>query len=239
MVLPVKRLPHWDSRSPHTESSGIETHQDFSASSPPSIDQTLSLIFPSYTLLSFLRIALQSYTRSASHSWRCHKNHLLHERSTNMSLEDMVGETLQGDDHEYRIQSLQIRDDYLDVYLVTRADNADERYEAQAFAQDLPRENEGLCQARRRRMKRIFRSKNFESEIEHGGKRFLISRVQRNEREWRDLREQVGGRDADPWASWERSMSISGSVSSEDGERRKPDDFRASTKKSSRRGISV
>lgn len=156
-----------------------------------------------------------------------------------MNLEDMVGETLQGDDHEYHIQSLQIRDDYLDVYLVTRADNQDEHYEAQAFARDVPRENEGLCQARRRRMKRIFRSKNFESEIEHGGRRFLISRVQRNDREWRDLRDQVGGgnaRDSDSWTQWEGSMSGSMS-SSEDG--RKGSEFRALTKKSSRRGFSV
>lgn len=162
-------------------------------------------------------------------------------RFLNMNLEDMVGETLQGDDHEYRIKSLQIRDDYLDVYLVTRADNQDEHYEAQAFARDVPRENEGLCQARRRRMKRIFRSKNFESEIEHGGRRFLISRVQRNEREWRDLREQVGGggcaRDSDSWTQWEGSMS--GSMSSEDGGERRKGEFRTLTKKSSRRGFSV
>lgn len=142
-----------------------------------------------------------------------------------MNIEDMVGATLHGDDHEYLIQSLQIRDDYLDVYLVTRADNQDEHYEAQAFARDLPRENEGLCQARRRRMKRIFRSKNFEREIEHGGRRFLISRVQRNEREWRDLREQVGGRDADSWAQWEDGQSKG--------------EFRPLTKKSSRQGLSV
>ncbi|CAM1506105.1 Fc.00g057460.m01.CDS01 [Cosmosporella sp. VM-42] len=119
-----------------------------------------------------------------------------------MHIENMVGDTLRGD-HEYRIQSLQIRDDYLDVYLVTRADRPNNSniktssepyyYEAQAFACDLPRENEGLCQARRRRMKRIFRSKNFEQEIAHGGRRFLISRVQRNGKEWRDLREQIGG----------------------------------------------
>lgn len=110
-----------------------------------------------------------------------------------MTLETMVGATLHSQDHEYHIQSLQIRDAYLDVYLVKRGDSADAGHEAQAFATDLPRENEGLCQARRRRMKRIFRSKNFEQEIEVDGRRVLISRVQRNGKEWRDLREQVGG----------------------------------------------
>ena len=146
-----------------------------------------------------------------------------------MNIEDMVGATLHGD-HEYRIQSHKIRDDYLDVYLVTRADssNTDERnksrsepyyYEAQAFARDLPRENEGLCQARRRRMKRIFRSKNFEQEIEHEGRRFLISRVQRNGKEWRDLREQVGGsRGALEACWWENAQPLSEGEGDGDGE---------------------
>lgn len=270
--LPVNHLPHWDSPSPQYRviwRKCIETQEDLSAlecgpksardsRAEPHPFLTLARVFPplhSYNCALQLSVA---YTHSASHPWLCHEiipstnalRSLPRTRSLffllNMNLEDMVGETLQGDDHEYHIQSLQIRDDYLDVYLVTRADNQDEHYEAQAFARDVPRENEGLCQARRRRMKRIFRSKNFESEIEHGGRRFLISRVQRNDREWRDLRDQVGGgggsvrdEEGSSWTQWEGSMSGSMSSSEDGRERRKGSEFRTLTKKSSRRGFSV
>ncbi|KAF7559337.1 hypothetical protein G7046_g4816 [Stylonectria norvegica] len=100
----------------------------------------------------------------------------------------MVGLTLHGAP-DYHVQSLEVRDTDLEVYVVT--DARGDRYEAQAFACELPRQHEGLYQARRRRIKRIFRSKNFEQEIEQAGRRFLISRVQRNVKEWRDLQNQV------------------------------------------------
>ncbi|KAK2732299.1 hypothetical protein CKAH01_02245 [Colletotrichum kahawae] len=58
----------------------------------------------------------------------------------------------------------------------------------------MPREREGFLQARRRRMKRIYRSDNFEGEFEHKGRIFLVSKVQRNQKEWTDLEAQVGGR---------------------------------------------
>ncbi|WYZ41435.1 hypothetical protein EsH8_V_000330 [Colletotrichum jinshuiense] len=93
----------------------------------------------------------------------------------------------------YQIQSHKLSDDYLDVYVVT--DTAGAQFEAQAFTPiaEMPREREGLCQARRRRMKRICRSPNFEGELEHNGRRFLLSRVQRSDKEWVNLQAQVGG----------------------------------------------
>ncbi|KAF4898385.1 hypothetical protein CGCF415_v010829 [Colletotrichum fructicola] len=94
---------------------------------------------------------------------------------------------------EYQIKSHQLSDDFLDVYIVTDANGA--QYEAQVFfpISEIPREREGLCQARRRRMKRIYRSSNFETEFEHNGRTVLVSRVQRNNKEWMDLQSQVGG----------------------------------------------
>ncbi|WYZ42211.1 hypothetical protein EsH8_V_001106 [Colletotrichum jinshuiense] len=101
-------------------------------------------------------------------------------------------ETFVGGD--YQIQSHKVSDDYLDVYVVT--DTAGARFEAQAFAPaaEMPRERDGLCKARRRRMKRICCSSNFAGEFEHDGRRFLVSKVQRNDKEWMDLQAQVGGR---------------------------------------------
>ncbi|KAH9243993.1 hypothetical protein K456DRAFT_1756748 [Colletotrichum gloeosporioides 23] len=58
----------------------------------------------------------------------------------------------------------------------------------------MPRGGEGLRNARRRRIKRIPRSSNFAGEFEHGGRRFLVSDVRRNDKEWADLQAQAGGR---------------------------------------------
>ncbi|KAK1840498.1 hypothetical protein CCHR01_16875 [Colletotrichum chrysophilum] len=58
----------------------------------------------------------------------------------------------------------------------------------------MPREREGLRNARRRRMKRIARSSNFAGEFEHGGRRFFVSDVRRNDKEWADLQAQTVGR---------------------------------------------
>ncbi|KAK1961065.1 hypothetical protein LY78DRAFT_589489 [Colletotrichum sublineola] len=88
---------------------------------------------------------------------------------------------------KYEIKSHKISDDYLDVYVV--ADERGTYFEAQAFTPvaEMPRELEGLRQARRRRMRRICGSPNFADEFEHDGRRFLVSRVQRNGKEWEDL----------------------------------------------------
>ncbi|KAF4875751.1 hypothetical protein CGCSCA1_v005145 [Colletotrichum siamense] len=92
---------------------------------------------------------------------------------------------------EYQIKSHQVSDDFLDVYVVT--DGNGTQFEAQVFApiSRIPREREGLYQARRRRMKRIHRSSNFEAEFEHNGQIVLVSRVQRNHKEWLDLQSRA------------------------------------------------
>ncbi|KAF3805341.1 hypothetical protein GCG54_00006284, partial [Colletotrichum gloeosporioides] len=96
--------------------------------------------------------------------------------------------------NKYRIQSRKITDDCLDVYIVTDIDGR--YFEAQAFSPvaEMPREREGLRNARRRRMKRIARSSNFAGELKHGGRHFLVSDVRRNDKEWADLQAQTGGR---------------------------------------------
>ncbi|KAK2016664.1 hypothetical protein LZ32DRAFT_65821 [Colletotrichum eremochloae] len=101
--------------------------------------------------------------------------------------EDLIGD-------KYRIQSRKVTDDCLDVYVVTDEDGR--YFEAQAFSPitALPETREGFRNARRRRMKRICRSNNFAGEFEHGGRRFLVSNVRRNEKEWADLQAQAGGR---------------------------------------------
>ncbi|KAK1983323.1 hypothetical protein LZ30DRAFT_7403 [Colletotrichum cereale] len=95
---------------------------------------------------------------------------------------------------KYEIKSHKVSDDYLDVYVVADAHGA--CYEAQAFAPvtEMPREREGLRQARRRRMRRICGSPNFADEFEHGGRRFLVSRVQRSVKEWGNLQRLSRGR---------------------------------------------
>ncbi|KAK1993953.1 hypothetical protein LX36DRAFT_585299 [Colletotrichum falcatum] len=93
---------------------------------------------------------------------------------------ELVGE-------KYEIQSHKVSDEYLDVYVVADARGA--LYEAQAFAPvaEMPRDREGLRRARRRRMRRICGSPNFADEFEHGGRRFLVSTVQRSGKEWAEL----------------------------------------------------
>ncbi|KAF4931516.1 hypothetical protein CGCVW01_v000460 [Colletotrichum viniferum] len=93
---------------------------------------------------------------------------------------------------EYQIKSHQVSDDFLDVYVVTNRNGT--QFEAQVFTpiSKIPREKEGLYQARRRRMKRIHRSSNFAAEFEHNGQIVLLSRVQRNHKEWLDLQSQAG-----------------------------------------------
>lgn len=96
--------------------------------------------------------------------------------------------------NKYRVQSRKIANDCLDVYIVIDIDG--KYFEAQAFSPiaEMPRGREGLRNARRRRMKRIARSSNFAGEFEHGERRFLVSDVRRNGKEWADLQAQAGGR---------------------------------------------
>lgn len=82
---------------------------------------------------------------------------------------------------EFLIQELKIRDDELDVYIVKDLVSG-KQFEAQAFSVSC-REGQ-LLRARIRRMKRIFRSPNYRKKIPHGGKKFLISQVERTKAEW-------------------------------------------------------
>ncbi|KAK2046775.1 hypothetical protein LZ31DRAFT_629665 [Colletotrichum somersetense] len=95
---------------------------------------------------------------------------------------------------EYEIKSHKLSDDYLDVYIVANTSGA--FFEAQAFAPmaEMSRDREGLRQARRRRMRRICGSPNFADEFEHGGRRFLVSTVQRSGKEWTYLQGLCRGR---------------------------------------------
>ncbi|KAK2023765.1 hypothetical protein LX32DRAFT_656712 [Colletotrichum zoysiae] len=97
---------------------------------------------------------------------------------------------------DYEIQSHKLSDDYLDVYIVANTSGA--FFEAQAFAPvaEMPRDREGLRRARRRRMRRICGSPNFADEFEHGGRRVLVSTVQRSGKEWAYLQGLCRGRPA-------------------------------------------
>ena len=48
-----------------------------------------------------------------------------------------------------------------------------------------------LLASRRRRMRRIYRSRNFVGSFERGDKRFLVSRVTRSDAEWREVCRQI------------------------------------------------
>jgi len=102
----------------------------------------------------------------------------------------------------FRTKRLMLREDHLEVYVVT--DVRGTAFEAQVFSLSCPQEK--LRQARRRRMKRIFRSQNFKCVFEQAGKRFLISQVERSDAEWRNLQARAeqhqcasaGGRTEEP-----------------------------------------
>lgn len=113
----------------------------------------------------------------------------------------------------YRLQQLRLRTEYLDIFSIVCL--CGRVFEAQAFSLSLPARNDSssssdsdsssssspkqqqLIDSRRRRMKRIYRSDNFVDAFEQSGRRFLVSAVDRTEKEWRGVCEQVVCRDAD------------------------------------------
>lgn len=74
---------------------------------------------------------------------------------------------------KYQIASLRLNKEHLDIYSVTDFTTG-EAFEAQAF--ELCRLSERLYSSRKRRMRRLQRSTNFEDDVSQEGLRFLISR---------------------------------------------------------------
>ncbi|KAL1867821.1 hypothetical protein VTK73DRAFT_3995 [Phialemonium thermophilum] len=96
--------------------------------------------------------------------------------------QNYVGEVLGG---HFKVQNLKLRDEYLDIYEVKDLHEGDTTFEMQAFLLSCPLAE--LEKTRRKRMKRIFRSRNFHCEFTWGGRKFLVSQVERSEAEWRNL----------------------------------------------------
>ncbi|ETS74254.1 hypothetical protein PFICI_14120 [Pestalotiopsis fici W106-1] len=103
----------------------------------------------------------------------------------------------------YRLHQLRLQTEFLDIFSVVCL--CGRVFEAQAFSlslgADAPERGlplpKQLMDSRRRRMKRIYRSDNFVDVFEDSGKRFLVSKVDRTEKEWRDVCDQVICRDVD------------------------------------------
>jgi hypothetical protein len=96
----------------------------------------------------------------------------------------------------YQLQCLRCQEEHLDIYSVTSF--CGQSFEAQAFSlSDLP---EKQLQARKRRMKRVYQSKNFICEITQAGKRFLIIDIERSDVEWQNLAPE-NNRDIPDWIS--------------------------------------
>lgn len=95
-------------------------------------------------------------------------------------------------DH-YQLQQLRLQTEFLDIFSVVCL--CGRVFEAQAFSLSCPCRK--LLDSRKRRMKRIYRSSNFVDVFEEFGKRFLVTKVDRTEKEWRDVCQQVvqGGED--------------------------------------------
>lgn len=117
------------------------------------------------------------------------KNQLV---SLDIPYENFKGSILGG---QYRLQHLRHQDDYLDIYSVTSLHGLS--FEAQAFS--LSELSEKLLQARKRRIKRLLRSKNFVCEIRQAGKRFLIIDLKRNDAEWKNLTNSQISRHVPDW----------------------------------------
>ncbi|KAI0174261.1 hypothetical protein BJ166DRAFT_142722 [Pestalotiopsis sp. NC0098] len=126
----------------------------------------------------------------------------------------------------YRLQQLRLRTEYLDIFSIVCL--CGRVFEAQAFSLSLPARNDSssssdsdsssssspkqqqLIDSRRRRMKRIYRSENFVDAFEQSGRRFLVSTVDRTEKEWRGVCEQVVCRDADFAAEHPARLVVAG-----------------------------
>lgn len=128
----------------------------------------------------------------------------------------------------YRLQQLRLRTEYLDIFSIVCL--CGRVFEAQVFSLSLPARNDSvsssdsdssasssssskqqqLIDSRRRRMKRIYRSDNFVDAFEQSGRRFLVSAVDRTEKEWRGVCEQVVCRDADFAAEHPARLVVAG-----------------------------
>jgi hypothetical protein len=97
-------------------------------------------------------------------------------------------------DH-YRLQQLRLQTEFLDIFSVVCL--CGRVFESQAFSLSCPTSRGKLLEPRRRRMKRIYRSDNFVDVFEQAGHRFLVTKVDRTEKEWSDVCRQVmrGGDD--------------------------------------------
>lgn len=95
---------------------------------------------------------------------------------------NFVGAVIDG---RYRVQRLKLQGDHLDVYSVTDVRHGNYPLEAQAFPLSCPMGK--VLKSRMRRMKRIYRSSNFQRVFNLDGQKFLISHVVRSEAEWRNL----------------------------------------------------
>ncbi|KAF3026565.1 hypothetical protein E8E14_014057 [Neopestalotiopsis sp. 37M] len=97
-------------------------------------------------------------------------------------------------DH-YRLQQLRLQTEFLEIFSVVCL--CGRVFEAQAFSLSCPASRGKLLESRRRRMKRIYRSDNFVDVFEEAGRRFLVTKVDRTEKEWSDVCRQAmrGGDD--------------------------------------------
>lgn len=106
--------------------------------------------------------------------------------SAAMPSENHIGTLLGG---TFRVQNLLVNVHDIEIYAVV--DLAGETFEAQVFplraSDGCDGPSDKLFRERKRKIKRLFRSRNFVREIEQEGKRFLISRVVRSVAEWNNL----------------------------------------------------
>lgn len=95
----------------------------------------------------------------------------------------------------YRLQQVRLQTEFLDIFSVVYL--CGRVFEAQAFSLSCPTSCGKLLESRRRRMKRIYRSDNFVDVFEEAGRRFLVTKVDRTEKEWSDVCRQAmhGGDD--------------------------------------------
>ena len=128
------------------------------------------------------------------HHQQSHSHHRLQDQHENCQ-GDIVGPC-------FELVELCLKSDYLEIYKVKCVFDGTQ-FEAQAFSLSLPHGGSDggagtgknsdckLLEARRRRMRRIYRSRNFVESFAHENKRFLVSRVQRSDAEWDDMCHQI------------------------------------------------
>lgn len=85
----------------------------------------------------------------------------------------------------FRVQRLKLQGEYLDIYSVTDLFQGNRTVEAQAVPLACPMGK--LQKSRVRRLKRIYRSHNFQCSFNLDGRKFVISHVARSEAEWANL----------------------------------------------------